>query len=222
MPLAVEETVKGAMMSTGQKCTATSRAICVGDAAERFVPLLLKRIEHLKVGDPRDPTTDLGPLVSASQLDRVTSYFDVAEQEQHALAVGGRRLEIEGGYYVAPTVYLDVSPESRLGQEEVFGPLLGVMRAETIGDAVEIANNVRYGLSASLFTRDIGAAFSFVRRIRAGVVHVNSETAGAEPQVPFGGMKDSSSHSREQGDAAVHFYTDVKTVYIDPPTMGEA
>ena len=121
------------------------------------------------------------------------------------------------GHYLAPALFTDVEPQSRLGQEELFGPVLGVITVDDMEQAMEIANAVEYGLSASIFTRDLGKALAFARGIQAGVVHVNSETPGAEPQVPFGGYKGSSSYSREQGKAAREFYTQTKTVYIDPP-----
>ena len=215
---AVEQTVRGAMMSTGQKCTATSRAIVVGDAGDRFTPALLDRVARLRVGDPLDPATDIGPLSSIEQFETVTGYLDVAREEGHRLGAGGAPLDTDdGGYFVEPTVYLDVDPASRIGREEIFGPVLGVMRAASLDHALEVANSVEFGLSASIFTRDLARAFEFIDSVEAGVVHVNSETAGAEPQVPFGGMKASSSHSREQGKAAIDFYTQVKTVYLDMP-----
>lgn len=218
---AVEQTVRGAMMSTGQKCTATSRAIVVGGAGDRFIPRLLDRVRSLRVGDPLDPEVDIGPLSSREQLDTVLGYLDVARDEGHTLAAGGGALETEsGGYFVEPTVYLDVDPGSRIGREEIFGPVLGVLQASGLQQALEIANSVEFGLSASIFTRDLRRAFEFIDSVEAGIVHVNGETAGAEPQVPFGGYKASSSHSREQGKAAAAFYTQVKTVYLDMPPAG--
>jgi aldehyde dehydrogenase (NAD+) len=218
LDLAVEQTLRGAMFSTGQKCTATSRAIVLQDIAEPFTDLLVSRVRELKVGDPLDEETKVGPLVSSGQFDRVLGYLDVAREEGHHLLLGGDRIDgDDGGYFVAPTVYADMDPNSRLGQEEVFGPVVGTIRAGSLEQAIEIANSVQFGLSASIFTRDIARAFEFIREIRTGVVHVNSETAGAEPQAPFGGMKESSSHSREQGKSAVEFYTDTKTVYLDMP-----
>lgn len=218
LDLAVEQTLRGAMYSTGQKCTATSRAIVLEEVADRFTELLVRRVQALKVGDPLDERTNVGPLASAAQLDRVLGYLQLAEQEGHSLLLGGERLERRsGGYFVAPTIYQDMDPSSRLGQEEVFGPVVGTIRAASLRQAIDIANSVRFGLSASIFTRDIGCAFEFIREMRTGMVHVNSETAGAEPQAPFGGMKGSSSHSREQGKAAVEFYSDTKTVYLDMP-----
>jgi alpha-ketoglutaric semialdehyde dehydrogenase len=218
LDLAVEQTLRGAMYSTGQKCTATSRAIVLQDVAEPFTDLLVSRVRELKVGDPLEEQTKVGPLVSSGQFERVLGYLELARQEGHRLLLGGDRVEGEaGGYFVAPTVYADMDPDSRLGQEEVFGPVVGTIRAGSLEQAIEMANSVEFGLSASMFTRDIARAFEFIREIRAGVVHVNSETAGAEPQAPFGGMKASSSHSREQGKSAVEFYTDTKTVYLDMP-----
>ncbi len=220
LDLAVEQTLRGAMYSTGQKCTATSRAIVLQGIAQPFTDLLVSRIRDLKVGDPLDETTKVGPLVSNGQFERVLGYLELARKEGHRLLLGGDRIDGgDGGYFVAPTVYADMDPSSRLGQEEVFGPVVGTIRASSLDQAIEIANSVDFGLSASIFTRDIGRAFEFIREIRAGIVHVNSETAGAEPQAPFGGMKGSSSHSREQGKAAIEFYTDTKTVYLDMPAQ---
>ena len=157
--------------------------------------------------------TNWEPAGAEPQRDRVLSYLGVAAQEGHEQLTGGESGDGEG-YFVQPTIYDRVDPASRLGQEEVFGPVLALMRAETLEDALAIANSVPFGLSASLFTRDLRSALTFVREAEVGVVHINSETAGAEPQAPFGGMKRSSSHSREQGKAAAHFFTETKTVYI--------
>jgi acyl-CoA reductase-like NAD-dependent aldehyde dehydrogenase len=218
---AVEQTLRGAMWSAGQKCTATSRALVLPGIADAFAERLLARVNELKVGDPLDPAVNLGPVVSEAQRDRVLGYLDVAAREGHELAAGGRDAVPAGeGWFVAPTVYRGVDPASRLGQEEVFGPVLGLIPVSSLEEAVTVANGTQYGLSASIFTRDIARAFAFVREIEAGMVHVNSETAGAEPHAPFGGMKASSSHSREQGKAAVHFYTETKTVYLDMPPAG--
>src|SRR4051794_1042123 len=212
LELAVRLTLRGAMFSTGQKCTATSRAIVHPSVADEFTDRLGRATTALTVGDPAAAGTDIGPLVSAPQRDRVLGYLDVARDEGHELLAGGADGGGDGdGYFVRPTVFAGVDPDSRIGQEEIFGPVLGLMTADDLEDALRIANSVEYGLSASLFTRDLGAALDFVRDAEVGVVHINSETAGAEPQAPFGGMKRSSSHSREQGKAAVHFFTETKT-----------
>ena len=216
---ALGHVVAGAMMSTGQKCTATSRAIVDRRIIDRFTELLADRIGALKVGDPLDAETQIGPLIDERAADRVAGEVDAAKQEGAELVVGGERLGsgLERGAFLAPTLFADVDPTSRLGQDELFGPVLGVIPVDSMEEAMAVANQVKFGLSASIFTRDLGRALVFAREIEAGVVHVNSETAGAEPQVPFGGMKGSSSYSREQGKAAREFFTQMKTVYIDPP-----
>jgi len=216
---ALGQVVAGAMMSTGQKCTATSRAIVDRRIIDRFTEMLADRIGGLKVGDPLDAETQIGPLIDERAAERVAGEVDAAKQAGAELVVGGERLGsgLERGAFLAPTLFADVDPKSRLGQDELFGPVLGVIPVDSMEEAMAVANQVKFGLSASLFTRDLGRALAFAREIEAGVVHVNSETAGAEPQVPFGGMKGSSSYSREQGKAAREFFTQVKTVYIDPP-----
>lgn len=215
---AVEQTLRGAMWSTGQKCTATSRALVLPGIRAAFTARLAERAAALRVGDPLAQGTQIGPVVSQPQQQKVLGYLDVAAEEGHELLAGGRPAQPDGdGWFVAPTVYGGVDPASRLGQEEVFGPVVGVIPVDSLEQAVEVANGTPYGLSASIFTRDIARAFAFVREVEAGMVHVNSETAGAEPQAPFGGTKDSSSGSREQGKAAVSFFTETKTVYLDMP-----
>jgi aldehyde dehydrogenase (NAD+) len=216
---ALGHVVSGAMMSTGQKCTATSRAIVDRSIVNRFTEMLAERIGALKVGDPLDAETQIGPLIDERAAERVASEVNTAKQDGAELVVGGGRLGdgLERGAFVAPTLFADVDPNSRLGQDELFGPVLGVIPVDSMDEAMAVANQVKFGLSASIFTRDLGKALTFAREIEAGVVHVNSETPGAEPQVPFGGMKGSSSYSREQGKAAREFFTQTKTVYIDPP-----
>jgi alpha-ketoglutaric semialdehyde dehydrogenase len=216
---ALGHVVAGAMMSTGQKCTATSRAIVDRRIIDRFTEMLADRIGGLKVGDPLDAETQIGPLIDDRAAERLAGEVDSAKQAGAELVVGGERLGsgLERGAFLAPTLFADVDPKSRLGQDELFGPVLGVIPVDSMEEAMAVANQVKFGLSASIFTRDLGRALMFAREIEAGVVHVNSETAGAEPQVPFGGMKGSSSYSREQGKSAREFFTQVKTVYIDPP-----
>jgi aldehyde dehydrogenase (NAD+) len=214
LELAVDQTLRGAMMSTGQKCTATSRAILHPTIADEFTERLLADAGALKVGDSlRDEEVRIGPLVSEAQRDKVLGYLSVAADEGHEVLLGGRPSE-RPGWFVDPTIYAGVDPGSRIGQEEIFGPVLALMRADDLEQALAIANSVAYGLSASLFTRDLHNAIEFAREAQVGIVHINSETAGAEPHAPFGGMKASSSHSREQGKAAVQFFTETKTIYL--------
>lgn len=213
---ALTQVINGAMMSGGQKCTATSRAIVDRRIAEQLTTALGERIGKLNVGDPAHEATNIGPLVSREAAERVSRDIEKGASEGASIAVSGNRPDGDG-YFVAPTLFSGVRSESFLGQEELFGPVLGVIPVDDIDEAIAVANQVRFGLSASIFTRDIGKALTFINRIQAGIVHVNSETAGAEPHVPFGGYKGSSSYSREQGKSAREFYTQVKTVYLDPP-----
>ncbi|MGN6031062.1 MAG: aldehyde dehydrogenase family protein, partial [Thermomicrobiales bacterium] len=216
---ALQQVLNGAMMSTGQKCTATSRAIVDRRIANELTERLATKVDALKVGDPLKDETIIGPAISEDAAVAIQGQIDRAKGEGIQLVAGGSRPEINGGHFLAPTLFAEVDNESFLGQEELFGPVLGVIPVDGLDEAIAVANSVRFGLSASIFTRDIATALTFVRGIHAGIVHVNSETAGAEPHVPFGGYKGSSSYSREQGKAAREFYTQLKTVYFDPPPM---
>ncbi|MCC6790191.1 MAG: aldehyde dehydrogenase family protein [Thermomicrobiales bacterium] len=220
MDHAITHLVTGAMWSTGQKCTATSRAIVDRRIADELTAKLTERIKGLKVGDPLAAETQVGPVIDEGAVKRILGDIDRGKSEGAEVLAGGSRLEDNGrgnGYFVAPTLFGGVDPSSSLGQDELFGPVLGVIPVDSYDEAIAVANSVRYGLSASIFTRDLGKAMAFARDIQAGIVHVNSETPGAEPQVPFGGYKASSSYSREQGKASREFFTQTKTVYIDPP-----
>lgn len=213
LDLAVELTVSGAMRSAGQKCTATSRVIVMEGIRPAFGRALAKRVQELPVGDPLDPSTFVGPVVSRAQHEKVLGFIRQAREEYPILAGDDRPVDASG-YYVAPTVFDEVRPEAPLAQEEIFGPVVAVIPTSTLEQAIQIANGVRYGLSASVFTRSLKTAMLAVDALEAGMVRVNEETAGVEYQAPFGGVKASSSHSREQGRAAIDFYTETKTVAI--------
>lgn len=215
--LTLDLTVSGAMRSAGQKCTATSRVIVTRGIKDRFTEALVNRVRTLRQGDPLDPTTYLGPVVSAPQQEQILSLIRQGEQEGGRILVGGGPADVTPrGYYVAPTVFDGIQSGMTIGQEEIFGPVIGLIQADNVEDAINLANDVRYGLSASVFTQNLKNALDFVEGIEVGLVRVNEETAGVELQAPFGGMKASSSHSREQGRAAVEFYTHTKTVAIRP------
>lgn len=217
---AADLTIAGAFRSTGQKCTATSRAIVLRPVLEAFTEKVLERARNLQVGPGIEPETWMGPQVSADQQRTVLDYIEVGKREGAELVLGGgvpQGDRYAQGHYVAPTVFLGVRPEMRIAQEEIFGPVLAIIPAGDRAEALRLANGVQFGLSASMCTRDLRSALEFVRGIEAGIVHVNGETAGAEPQVPFGGMKASGTYMREQGKAARDFYTQIKTVYLDLP-----
>lgn len=219
LDLAVEATISGGLRSTGQKCTATSRVIVQEGIYEAFKEKLVAEVSKLKVGNGMEEGTWMGPCVSENQLNTVLSYIDKGVAEGATLLYGGRKPEderLKDGFYVEPTVFENVESDMVIGQEEIFGPVLVLIKVDSVERAFELANDVKFGLSASIYTQDIKSAFSFIDEIEAGLVRVNAETAGVELQAPFGGMKNSSSHSREQGQAAKEFFTATKTVFIKP------
>jgi aldehyde dehydrogenase (NAD+) len=216
LDLAAEQVARGAFLSAGQKCTATSRVIVQSAVVGPFQERLAALADSWKLGDPLEADTRVGPLVSADQLQTVNGYLDVARQEGARVLAGGAAAEQLGdGYYVRPTVLTELAPDSRVVREEIFGPVAALLAANTYADALRLANDTPYGLSASVFTNDLSRALRFADDIHAGVVKVNQESAGVEFHVPFGGMQESSSGSREQGKAAREFFTQWKTVYMD-------
>jgi acyl-CoA reductase-like NAD-dependent aldehyde dehydrogenase len=216
LELAAEQVARGAFLSAGQKCTATSRVIVERGVFEELGDRVAELARSWPVGDPLDERTKVGPLASKAQLDTVSGYLDVAERDSARVLAGGGRPE-GGGYFVEPTVLADLPATSRVVREEIFGPVAALLPASSYEEAVALANDTPFGLTAALFTRDLGKALRFSRDIRAGVVKVNQESAGLEFQVPFGGMRQSSSGSREQGKVARDFFTQWKTVYLDAP-----
>lgn len=214
---AVETTVNAAFFATGQRCTATSRAIVEDGIYDRFVNALVDRTRKLKAGNGLEPGVHIGPAVDAAQLDTVLRYIGIARDEGARLVCGGQRLTdgpLEKGYFVEPTIFADVTEEMTIAREEIFGPVLAVMRARDYEDAVRIANHTDFGLSASVQTTNLSKAFDFIQRAETGLVMVNLPSAGIDYGMPFGGTKDSSFGPKEQGPAAIEFYTDLKTVYL--------
>jgi alpha-ketoglutaric semialdehyde dehydrogenase len=214
---AAEQVARGAFLSAGQKCTATSRVVVEAPVLDEFSELLVERALAWKVGDPLDPDTRVGPLASQAQRDRVLDYLGIATGEGARFLAGGDGPPDRSGYYVRPSVLDQVPSESRVIREEIFGPVAVLLGADSFDEALTLANDTPFGLTATLFTRDLGRAIRFANEIRAGVVKVNQESAGLEYQAPFGGTKGSSSGSREQGKVAREFFTEWKTVYIDAP-----
>lgn len=211
-----EQLARGAMLSTGQRCTATSRVYVQRQVATELRDLLCAQVQKLVVGDPFDEATEVGPLASAEQRDAIAGYLRTAREEQAEFLTGGD-VDAAGGCFVTPTVLARVRPDSRLMREEIFGPVLVINEVDSFDAAMDLANDTEFGLSSALFTRDLGKAMAFIHRTQSGLVHINRETAGVEPQVPFGGVKGSSSMYREQGKAARTFFTLSKTVYLRTP-----
>ena len=211
---AVQCALDGAFFATGQRCTASSRIIVTQGIHDRFVDALTKRVAALRVGDALVPETQIGPLASASQLETTLSYVDVAAKEGGRRVAGGEQLSLDKpGYYVAPTLIVDTHPDMRVNCEEVFGPLASVVRVKDYDEALAVANAGEFGLSAGIVTTSLKYARHFARNVRAGMVMTNLPTAGVDYHVPFGGTRKSSYGAREQGFAAVEFFTLIKTTY---------
>ncbi|MDU0205447.1 MULTISPECIES: alpha-ketoglutaric semialdehyde dehydrogenase GucD [Paenibacillus] len=217
LDLAVDATISGGIRSTGQKCTATSRVIVMSEVYESFKEKLLSKLKGLTVGHGLDAGTWLGPCANENQLKTVQSYIQKGIEEGAELLFGGSspdHPDLAEGFYIQPTVFDKVTPEMAIAREEIFGPVLALIQVESMEQAIQVANDSDFGLSASIYTQNIGNILSFIQDMDAGLVRINSETAGVELQAPFGGMKQSSSHSREQGQAAIEFFTSIKTVFL--------
>jgi acyl-CoA reductase-like NAD-dependent aldehyde dehydrogenase len=215
LALAVDIAVRGGFGLTGQACTATSRVIVEDGIADAFTEALTAAARALKVGNGLESGIQMGPAVSADQLQTDIDYVSVGQGEGARLLAGGGVIAAGGGHFVQPTVFADVEPGMRIAQEEIFGPVIGIIRARNLDDALEKANGIGFGLSASVVTNDLRRAMLFSQRIDAGVVKVNEPTTGLALQAPFGGFKGSSANTfKEQGKAAIEFYTRTKTVYV--------
>ncbi len=218
LDLALEGVIQGGYGSTGQRCTAASRVIIQESIAEKMLAGLVKRIEKIRIGDGMNPETDMGPLVDENQLNRVMEYIKIGKKEGARIVCGGERLQTtphDRGFFVQPTLFDHVKASMRIASEEIFGPVVSVLRARNFEEAVELANAVPFGLSASIYTQDISKAMRFVDLAEVGKVHINSSTIGGEAQAPFGGTKATGIGPREQGLEVFEFYTEIKTVYLD-------
>jgi aldehyde dehydrogenase (NAD+) len=217
LDVAVDCAVQGAFFQTGQRCTASSRLIATAGIHDRFVDALVERMRSLRVGHALADETDVGPVVSADQLEQDLDYLTIGRGEGAELVYGGARLERETeGYFLEPALFVGTSNEMRVNREEIFGPIATVIRATDVDDALELANDTEFGLSAGVCTTSLAHAARFRDGLQAGIVTVNLPTAGVDFHVPFGGTKGSSSGSREQGRYAVEFFTTVKTAYVKP------
>ena len=211
---AVACAIDGAFFGTGQRCTASSRVIVTEGIYDRFVAAMAERAQGLKVGDALDPSSQIGPVVSEDQLEQNMRYVRIATEEGGRLVTGGELLSLTNpGYFMSPAVIADTSPDMRINQEEVFGPLVSIVRVKDYEEALDVANRGEFGLSAGIITNSLSKARHYRRHVRAGMVMINLPTAGVDYHVPFGGTRKSSYGAREQGFSAVEFYTQTKTVY---------
>ena len=216
--LALEGVIWGAFGTAGQRCTATSRLILQRGIHDRFLAALQERASRLRLGDGRRTGTDVGPLIHGDAVEKVERYVDVGTREGAELALGGARPsanELAHGHFFEPTIFVGVRPGTRLEQEEIFGPVLSVVRVDTPDDAIAVNNDVKYGLSSSLYTRNVNVAYRALAELDNGITYINAPTIGAEAHLPFGGIKQTGNGHREGGWQVYDFYSETKVGYID-------
>ncbi len=216
LPLALEGVLFGAFGTSGQRCTATSRLIVHEKVYAQFLDMLIARLEKFTVGDPLDPKTGMGPVASADQEKKILDYIALGKKEAK-LRFGGTKLTggaYDRGFFLAPTVF-ETPHGTRISKEEIFGPVLSVIKVRDYDEAVKVANDVDYGLSSAIYTRDVNRAFRAVHDLEAGITYVNAPTIGAEVQLPFGGIKNTGNGGREAGSVAIEEFTEIKTVFVD-------
>ncbi|HEX2044685.1 MAG TPA: aldehyde dehydrogenase family protein, partial [Gaiellaceae bacterium] len=216
--LAVDGIVWSAFGTSGQRCTAASRVIASGKIYDALESRLVERAESLRLGSGLEDDTEVGPVINRSALEKIHSYTDVGKDEGAKLLTGGEIATENGldrGFFYRPTVFGDVEPGMRIAQEEIFGPTTALIRANDVDEAIRIANGIEYGLSSSIFTRDVNKAFRAMRDLNTGITYINAGTIGAEVHLPFGGTKATGNGHREAGQAALDFYTEWKSIYVD-------
>jgi acyl-CoA reductase-like NAD-dependent aldehyde dehydrogenase len=218
LDLAIEGGLWGGFGTTGQRCTATSRIIVQKGIYAEFIEQYVERAKALKVGNGMDETVEMGPAINENQLKTDLSYVDIGKAEGARLKCGGNRLdkgEYQNGYFMEPTVFVDVDRKMRIAQEEIFGPVVSIIPCDDLEDAIEIANGIEYGLSSALYTKDVNKAFVAMRDLDAGITYINAPTIGAEVHLPFGGVKQTGNGHREGGLGAIDFYSEWKSIYVD-------
>ena len=218
LDLALDGILWSAFGTSGQRCTAASRVIVHDKAHDELVSRLVERAEALRLGPGWEDETDVGPVINEAALEKIHSYTQIGIDEGATLLTGGE-IASEGdlakGFYYRPTIFVDVDPEMRIAQEEIFGPTLSIIRVGSEEEAVRVSNGIRFGLSSSIFTRDVNRAFRAMRDLQAGITYVNAGTIGAEVHLPFGGVKETGNGHREAGQAALDVFTEWKSVYVD-------
>jgi len=215
--LAVEGVLFGAFGTAGQRCTATSRLILHEKIYDEMLQYLVSRTRSLKIGDPLDPLMDVGPVCGRDQEEKILRYLRIGKEEGANLVTGGRKLTgapYEQGYFIEPTIF-EARHGMKITKEEIFGPVLSVIKVRDYEEAVRVANDVEYGLSSSIYTRNIELAFRAIDELEAGITYINAPTIGAEVHLPFGGVKNTGNGSREAGSTAIEEFTEIKTVFID-------
>lgn len=218
LDLAVDGIIWSAYGTTGQRCTACSRVIVHRDVKEELLNKLVDRIKDLRLGNGLDSKIDMGPVINSKQLDSIHQYVEIGKAEGARLLIGGERAtegELAKGSFYKPTLFADVTPEMRIAQEEIFGPVLSVITIESLAEAIEVNNNTAFGLSASIYTQNINNVYTAMRDITTGILYINAGTIGAEVHLPFGGTRGTGNGHREVGPAAIDFFTEWKSIYVD-------
>jgi len=218
LPLALDGVLWGAFGTTGQRCTATSRLLLHDKVYDKFMTMLVDRTKKLRLGDGLKDTTDVGPCVNESQRQTVQSYVEIGQKEGGKIVAGGAIGNGDGlskGWFHQPTIFADVTPEMRIAKEEIFGPVLSVIRIKSLEEGITVLNNTIYGLSSSIYTNNINGAFKAIRDVKAGITYINAPTIGAEAHMPFGGVKQTGNGHREGGWTVYEFFSEWKTVYVD-------
>jgi len=218
LDLALDGVLWGAFGTTGQRCTATSRLILHEKIHNKFVKMLVKRTKQLRLGYGNDKGVDVGPCINEAQRNTVHNYVEIGKKEGARLLCGGKVAHgkgLEKGWFYEPTIFVDVTPKMRIAKEEIFGPVLSVIKVKSLEEAIDVLNNTKYGLSSSIYTQDVNAAFKAIRDIEAGITYINGPTIGAEAHMPFGGVKETGNGHREGGWTVYDFFTEWKTVYVD-------
>jgi acyl-CoA reductase-like NAD-dependent aldehyde dehydrogenase len=216
--LAVEGILWSAFGTSGQRCTAASRVIAQEGIYDEVASRLVREAEKLRLGVGWDEDTDVGPVINQAALEKIHSYTTIGKDEGATLLTGGEVASGDGldkGFYYRPTIFGDVDPEMRIAQEEIFGPTVGIIKVGDVDEAIRVSNGIKYGLSSSIFTRDVNKAFRAMRDLKAGITYINAGTIGAEVHLPFGGVKDTGNGHREAGQAALDFFTEWKSIYVD-------
>jgi len=218
LELAVEGVIFGAFGTTGQRCTACSRVIAHKKIVKKFTEMLVARAKTLKLGDGLKPKADVGPLINESQRNKVDNYVQIGVNEGAKLLIGGKNAngkDCKNGSFYQPTIFADVAPKMRIAQEEIFGPVVGIIPCSNFEQAVEIVNDSKFGLSSAIYTRDVNRVFKAIETLDTGITYINASTIGAEIQLPFGGTKGTGNGHREAGTAALEIFSEWKSVYVD-------
>jgi len=219
LDLAVEGVLWGAFGTSGQRCTAASRVVVHKKVAKRFTGMLVEGAKSLKLGNGLNDKTDVGPVINQDAVNKILGYVEIGQREDRAkLLAGGRRVErgdLKYGHFIEPAVFAGVLPDMRIAQEEIFGPVVSIIECRDLDHAIDIANGVRYGLSASIYTRDTNRAFRALEDVNTGIFYVNASTIGAEVHLPFGGTKATGNGHREGGTQVLDVFSEWKAVYVD-------